>query len=247
MSKRVVIITGAAGGLGADMAHHFCQSGHAVACVGRSSARLHALAKELTDAGHDAIAVECDLAIPTQIEAMAETVAQAFGGIDVLVNNAATYKLRPWLEISAEEFDHIISVNQRGCFLTAKACFPYLKKSGTGRVVNIVSNTLFTGWEGLMSYVSSKGGIIGLTRTLAREIGKEGVTVNAVAPGAIPTKAEEHHPDQDEFNKKILDFQSMKVRGTPGDISRAVAYFADEGSGFVTGQTLIVDGGGAMI
>lgn len=98
-----------------------------------------------------------------------------------------------------------------------------------------------------MSYVSSKGGIIGLTRTLAREIGKEGVTVNAVAPGAIPTKAEEHHPDQDEFNKKILDFQSMKVRGTPGDISRAVAYFADEGSGFVTGQTLIVDGGGAMI
>lgn len=247
MTKRVVIVTGAAGGLGADMARHFCESGHAVACVGRASDRLQALAVSLADAGHDAIAVECDLADPAQIDAMAKTVAETFGGIDVLINNAATYKLRPWLEVTAEEFDHIISVNQRGCFLTAKACFPYLKASGTGRVINIVSNTFYVGWEGLVSYVSSKGGIIGLTRTLAREIGKEGVTVNAVAPGAIPTKAEEHHDDQVEFTRKILDFQAMKVRGTPGDISRAVAYFADVGSGFVTGQTLIVDGGGAMV
>ena len=245
--KRTVIVTGAGGGLGSDMARHFCEGGHAVACVGRPASGIHEVAEGLAAEGFACAAVECDLADPAQIERMASETAERFGRIDVLVNNAATYALRPWLEIEPEEFDRIVAVNQRGCFLTTKACFPWLKASGTGRVVNIVSNTFFVGWDGLMSYVSSKGGIIGLTRTLAREIGREGVTVNAVAPGAIPTKAEEHHPNQDEFTRKILDFQAMKVRGTPGDISRAVAYFADEGSGFVTGQTLIVDGGGAMI
>lgn len=245
--KRTVIVTGAGGGLGADMARHFCETGHAVACVGRPKSGVHDVTEALVDAGYSCAAVECDLADPTQIERMAAETAEVFGGIDVLVNNAATYKLKPWLEVTPEEFDHIIAVNQRGCFLTTKACHPWLKASGSGRVVNIVSNTLYIGWAGLMSYVSSKGGIVGLTRTLAREIGVDGITVNAVAPGAIPTKAEEHHPDHEEFERKILDFQAMKVRGTPGDISRAVAYFADAGSGFVTGQTLIVDGGGAMI
>ena len=245
--RRTVIVTGAGGGLGSDMARYFCEAGHAVACVGRPGSGIHDVAGALSGAGHACAAVECDLAEPEQIERMACETAERFGRIDVLVNNAATYELRPWLEITPEEFDRIVAVNQRGCFLTTKACFPWLKASGTGRVVNIVSNTFFVGWDGLMSYVSSKGGIVGLTRTLAREVGREGVTVNAVAPGAIPTKAEEHHPDQEAFTRRILDFQAMKVRGTPGDISRAVAYFADAGSGFVTGQTLIVDGGGAMI
>ena len=243
---RRVVITGAAGGIGSAMARHFCETGHAVACSDLPGEALDAVAEGLRAEGHAAHAVPCDLAEPAQIVALAARAAEAMGGIDVLVNNAATYELCPWLEVEPEAFDRIVAVNQRGAFLTAKACFPWLKASGTGRIVNIVSNTFFVGWDGLMSYVSSKGGIVGLTRTLAREVGREGVTVNAVAPGAIPTKAEEHHPDQEAFTARILEFQAMKLRGTPGDVARAVAYFADAENGFVTGQTLIVDGGGAM-
>ncbi len=172
--------------------------------------------------------------------------ADELGGVDVLVNNAAVYPLRPWMEIEEEEWDRVMAVNLKGYFLCARSVFPYMKDGGYGRIVNIASVTFFIGQPGLLSYVSSKGGIVGFTRTLAREIGPEGVTVNAISPGAFPTDAEKIHPNQEEYNQRMLDQQSIKRRGTPRDIGAAVAFLAGEAASFITGQTIEVDGGWAM-
>jgi 3-oxoacyl-[acyl-carrier protein] reductase len=243
---RVAVITGAAGGLGRIMARHFASQGYGVACADLPSDRLDRLARELKADSFSAVSITCDLSEKSQIDAMIAGAAKEFGRIDVLVNNAATYALRPWTEITEAEWNHTIAVNLRGCFLTARASFEHLKASGHGRIVNVASSTFFTGWSGLLDYVSSKGGIIGFTRSLAREIGPHGVTVNAVSPGAIRTAAEDVHLDHAAFEAKILDSQSVKRRGTPQDIAAAVAFFASPEAGFITGQTLEVDGGWVM-
>ncbi|WP_308917006.1 SDR family NAD(P)-dependent oxidoreductase [Jannaschia sp. LMIT008] len=235
---RRVLITGAAGGIGADMVRHFARD-HAVTASDLPSDALEALGRET-----GATVVPCDLGDPDDIAALAA--AATADGLDVLVNNAATYKLRPWLEIDAAEFDRITAVNQRGTFLLSQACHPALRASGTGRIVNVTSNTFFKGWEGLMTYVATKGGITGMSRVIAREVGGDGITVNCVAPGAIPTAAEDHHPDPEGFHRMLMEFQAVKRRGSTDDIARAVAFFAHPDNGFVTGQTLIVDGGGMM-
>ena len=234
---RRVLITGAAGGIGADMVRHFARD-HEVVASDLPSDALDALGAET-----GAEVAPCDLGDPAEIEVL----AAAAGRLDVLVNNAATYALRPWTEITAEEFDRITAVNQRGTFLLCRACHLALKASGTGRIVNVTSNTFFKGWEGLMTYVATKGGITGMSRVMAREVGADGITVNCVAPGAIPTAAEDHHPDPEGFRAMLMEFQAVKARGSTMDIARAVAFFAAPENGFVTGQTLIVDGGGMML
>jgi NAD(P)-dependent dehydrogenase (short-subunit alcohol dehydrogenase family) len=121
-----------------------------------------------------------------------------------------------------------------------------MKERGGGRIINIASVTFFIGQPGLLSYVSSKGGVVGFTRTLAREIGSEGVTVNAISPGAFPTDAEKIHPNQEEYNQRMLDQQSVKRRGRPGDIGNLAAFLASDAASFITGQTIEVDGGWVM-
>ena len=233
---RRVLITGAAGGIGAELVRHFAKD-HEVVASDLPSDALDAVGAET-----GAEVVPCDLGDPARVEAL----AAAAGAVDVLVNNAAAYALRPWTEIDVAEFDRITAVNQRGTFLLSKACHPALRASGSGRIVNVTSNTFFKGWEGLMTYVATKGGITGMSRVMAREVGGDGITVNCVAPGAIPTAAEEHHPDPEGFHAMLMAFQAVKARGAPADIARAVAFFAAPENGFVTGQTLIVDGGGMM-
>lgn len=233
---RRVLITGAAGGIGAELVRHFMRNHEVVA------SDLPSDALDAVGARTGAQVAACDLGDPAQVEAL----AAAAGAVDVLVNNAATYALRPWTEITMEEFDRITAVNQRGTFLLSKACHPALKASGAGRIVNVTSNTFHKGWEGLMTYVATKGGITGMSRVMAREVGGDGITVNCVAPGAIATAAEAHHPDPAGFHAMLMEFQAVKARGTAADIARAVAFFAAPENGFVTGQTLILDGGGMM-
>jgi NAD(P)-dependent dehydrogenase (short-subunit alcohol dehydrogenase family) len=168
---------------------------------------------------------------------------EALGGADILVNNAAIYPLGPWYEADAAEWDEVFATNVRGYFLLAKAVRPQMIARGGGSIVNVASVTFYFGEALLVSYVASKGAVIGFTRSLAREAGPEGIRVNAVAPGAFPTAATEIHADQDALWETVLAAQSIKRRGEVEDVALAIGFFAGDDSRFVTGQTLLVDGG----
>ena len=136
---------------------------------------------------------------------MVDEVVSGLGGVDILVNNAAVYPRRAWTEIEEEEWDRVMAVNLKGYFLCARAVYPHMKERGRGSIVNVASITFFIGWTLLLDYVASKGGIVGFTRTLAREVGPDNINVNAIAPGAFPTDAEKIHPDQEGYNRWVLE------------------------------------------
>jgi NAD(P)-dependent dehydrogenase (short-subunit alcohol dehydrogenase family) len=196
--------------------------------------------------GASCIALEADVSDRSSVEEMVKRVAGEVGGVDILVNNATIYPSRPWTEIREEEWDQVLAVNLKGYFLCARATFPCMKDRGHGRVINVASITFFIGFANLLDYASSKGGVVGFTRTLAREVGPEGITVNAISPGAFPTDAEKIHPDPEGYNRWVLDQQSIKRRGTPEDVGNLVAFLASDAASFITGQTIEIDGGWAM-
>ena len=164
----------------------------------------------------------------------------------MLVNNAAIYPRRAWTEITEEEWDRVLAVNLKAYFLCARACYPSMKERGGGHIVNVSSVTFLIGFDMLLDYVSSKGGIVGFTRALAHEVGADGISVNAIAPGAFPTDAEKIHPDPEGYNQWALDQQCIKRRGTPEDIGNLVVFLSSDASSFITGQTVAIDGGWAM-
>src|ERR671916_2368139 len=173
LDGRVAVVTGGGGGLGEGICPTLARAGAAVAVVDRDGEKAERVASGISSAGGSALAVEVDVSHRSSVAAMAERVAETFGGIDVLVNNAAVYPLRPWTEIEEEEWDRVLAVNLKGYFLCARAAFPHMRDRGHGRIINLASITFFIGWSGFLDYVSSKGAVIGFTRTLAREVGAE--------------------------------------------------------------------------
>jgi NAD(P)-dependent dehydrogenase (short-subunit alcohol dehydrogenase family) len=246
LSGKVAIVTGGGTGLGRGMSMGFARAGAAVAVAGIDDRSVAETTSEIVAEGHRAIGLHADVREPGQVEQMAERVAADLGGIDILVNNAAIYPRRAWTEIAEEEWDDVFRVNIKGYFLCARAVYPYMVKRGGGRIINVSSITTFIGYANLLDYVSTKGAIVGFTRSLAREVGADNITVNSIAPGAFPTAAEEIHPNRDEMVRGILEQQAIKRRGRPEDIANAALFFAGPDSGFVTGQTLLVDGGWYM-
>ncbi len=246
LDGRVAIVTGGGGGLGADMCRALADAGAAVAVVGRTQETIDAVRDRVREAGGTAISVLADVSRKDSIDAMAETVARELGGIDVLVNNAAIYPRRAWTEIAEEEWDAVFATNLKGFFLCARACYPSMVERGHGRIINLSSITAYGGWSMLLSYVSTKGGIISFTRALARELGPEGITVNAISPGAFPTDAEKIHPDPEGYNAFVLERQALKRRGTPEDIGNLAVFLASDASSFITGQQFQIDGGWVM-
>jgi 3-oxoacyl-[acyl-carrier protein] reductase len=243
VAGKTAIVTGAATGIGAATAALLAARGARVLAAGLQPEALRETVAAIEADGGEALAIDADLSDPGQIEAVAERAQEAFGGADILVNNAAIYPLGPWHEADAAEWDAVFAVNVRGSFLLAKAVRPQMLARGGGSIVNVASVTFYWGEAGLVSYVASKGAVIGLTRSLAREAGPEGIRVNAVAPGAFPTAATAIHADQDALWEGVLAAQSIKRRGEVEDVARVIAFFAGSDSGFVSGQTLLVDGG----
>ena len=243
VAGKTAIVTGAATGIGAATARLLAARGARVVAAGLQPEELRETVVAIEAEGGEALAVDADVSDPGQIEAVAARAQEAFGGTDILVNNAAIYPLGPWYEADAAEWDAVFATNVRGYFLLAKAVRPQMLARGGGAIVNVASVTFYWGEAGLVSYVASKGAVIGFTRSLAREAGPEGIRVNAVAPGAFPTAATAIHADQDALWEGVLAAQSIKRRGEVEDVARAIAFFAGEDSRFVTGQTLLVDGG----
>jgi 3-oxoacyl-[acyl-carrier protein] reductase len=243
VAGKTAIVTGAATGIGAATARLLAARGARVVAAGLQPELLRETVAAIEAAGGEAVAVDADLSDPEQVEAVAAGAQDAFGGTDVLVNNAAIYPIGPWHEADAAEWDAVFATNVRSYFLLAKAVRPQMLARGGGAIVNVASVTFYWGEALLASYVASKGAVIGFTRSLAREAGPEGIRVNAVAPGAFPTAATEIHADQEALWSGVLAAQSLKRRGEVEDVARAIAFFAGDDSAFVTGQTLLVDGG----
>jgi NAD(P)-dependent dehydrogenase (short-subunit alcohol dehydrogenase family) len=243
VAGKTAIVTGAATGIGAATATLLAARGARVLAAGLQPDELRETVAAIEADGGEALAIEADLSDPVQIEAVAARAQEAFGGADILVNNHAIYPLGPWHEADAAEWDAVFATNVRSYFLLAKAVRPQMLARGGGAIVNVASVTFYWGEAGLVSYVASKGAVIGFTRSLAREAGPEGIRVNAVAPGAFPTAATAIHADQDALWNGVLEAQSIKRRGEVEDVARAIAFFAGDDSGFVSGQTLLVDGG----
>jgi 3-oxoacyl-[acyl-carrier protein] reductase len=243
VAGKTAIVTGAATGIGRATARLLAERGARVVAAGLQPDDLAATVKTITDAGGEAIAVDADVSDAAAIEAVAAAAQEAFGGADILVNNAAIYPMGPWHEMDAEQWDAVFATNIRGYFLMARAVRPQMIAGGGGAVVNVASVTFFTGNALLLAYVASKGAVIGFTRALARESGPDGIRANAVAPGAFPTAATEIHADQEGLWRDVLESQSIKRRGEVDDVARAIVFFASDDASFVTGQTLLVDGG----
>ena len=241
LDDKVAIVTGGARNIGAVYAKTLAAEGARVVIADVLDGA--ATAVDINEAGGQAVAAEVDVSREDDTLRMARTAVDVFGGIDILVNNAAIYvsiNRRPFYEISAEEWDRVTAVNIKGVFLCAKAVLPAMRERGGGRIINISSNTVMAGTPNFLHYVASKAALIGITRSMARELGGDRINVNAIAPGLVEHEGQTVPP---EISASRVDARSIKRRQVPGDLTGAVLYLASSDSDFVTGQTLVIDGG----
>lgn len=247
MKGRTILYTGAAGGLGLDTTLLLIERGATVVAIDNDLAKVGKLEEAANGRGPGKLIVStADLADLAGFRATLDRLIAETGGFDVVINNAAIYPSKPFEDYSIEEHQAVQRVNVDAGIVAVQAALPGMRERGFGRILNVSSITLSGGWANLSPYVASKMALVGLTRAWAREFGPYGVTVNAIAPGAFPTDAEKIHPDPEGYNRLVLDAQSIKRRGTAQDIANAIAFFASDESGFVTGQTLHVNGGWTM-
>jgi NAD(P)-dependent dehydrogenase (short-subunit alcohol dehydrogenase family) len=240
------VVTGAGGALGRAIARRLAADGHSVVVADISAAALEETRADVAAAGGDVRAWTLDLREPEAVSELFGAVGQEQGGTAILVNNAAIYPARPFLDVPLAEYDDVQAVNQRGYWLCAQSAARQMARSGGGAIVNIASIVAHGGWAGLASYAATKGAAIALTRALARELGTSGIRVNCVSPGAFPTAAETIHADPEGYNQFVLDHQALKRRGTPDELAAVVSFLTGPDSSFVTGQTIEVNGGWVM-
>jgi NAD(P)-dependent dehydrogenase (short-subunit alcohol dehydrogenase family) len=243
LKDKVCIVTG--GGMGIGRAYCLGLAAEGARVVVADIADPQAVVKEIEARGGQALGVGCDVSREPDTQRTATMTLDRWGRIDVLVNNAAIYgilKRRPFMEIPIEEWDRVMAVNLRGLFLCARAVFPAMKAQGKGKIINIASSTFFKGVPNYIHYTTSKGGVVGFTRSLARELGEHGIRVNAIAPGfTLSGENEKNMPkEQQEWNIKI---RMLKRAQVPEDLVGTLVFLASDESDFITGQTISVDGG----
>jgi 3-oxoacyl-[acyl-carrier protein] reductase len=241
---RSVLITGAAHGLGLAVATAFVGAGAKVGAFDIDGDALGQVESALTERGV-AITRTVDVRDWDACEAAVQDVADSLGGIDVLVNDAAIFPTGPLAEVDHEEYSNALDINVHGYVRMIKASLPHLRASGRGRIINFGSITFFMGYPaGLGAYISTKGAVVGMSRALAREVGPDGITVNVIAPGAFPTRAEDGiFDDREAYDREVIGHQALKRRGSVSDIASTAMFLASDAASFITGQTIVVDGG----
>jgi 3-oxoacyl-[acyl-carrier protein] reductase/pyridoxal 4-dehydrogenase len=237
LENRVAIVTGGAQGIGRAIAEKLHDEGAAVAVVDLNADGAGEVASRL-----DGLAIQADISSEQDAERMASETLERFGKIDVLVNAAAIVPFIPWDEVDFAYWRRLLSVNLDGAYLVSRAVEKPMRDAGYGRIVQIASNAFYAGTPNMGPYLAAKGGMIGLTRALATELGKYGITANAVAPGITRTEGCLATPHKDSFDF-VQALQAIPRHGLPEDIAPAVAFLASEESGWVTGQVLVADAG----
>jgi len=249
LKGKVAIVTGAGSGIGKALALRLAQDGAAVVVPDINNFEL-AAAQIAKASGARTLGLQVDVSKEEDVARMAKETMKAFGRIDILVNNAAlfsTLKLKPFEEIEVAEWRRVMDVNTLGIFLCCRACAPHMRAGGYGRIINLASGAPLKGVPLFLHYIASKGAVIAMTRGLARELGKDGITVNTLAPGFTLSETvakDPKHVAQGENTKKTRAIQRDE---TPEDLVGAVSFLASADAAFITGQTLVVDGGSAML
>jgi NAD(P)-dependent dehydrogenase (short-subunit alcohol dehydrogenase family) len=247
VKDRVVLITGAGQGIGRELGRQFAAAGATAIIADLNEANSDGVAAEIKAEGHRAAAAAVDISDETSVEGMVERVLKAFGRIDVLVNNASLFSnlaKSPFEQIPVAEWRRVMDVNITGAFLCARAIAPVMKQHGFGRIINVSSDSVHRGTKNYLHYVTSKSALIGMTNSLARELGPYGVTVNCVRPGTVETEVEERMTSlTPEVRQRNIDLQCIPRTVVPSDLAGLMIFLATPAASFLTGQTIACDGG----
>ncbi|MFQ5683418.1 MAG: SDR family NAD(P)-dependent oxidoreductase [Candidatus Binatia bacterium] len=241
LEGKVAIVTGGARHIGAAYCKRLALEGARVVVADILDGEK--VVREIEQSGGEALSLKINVSKEEDTQRMADETVKRFGRIDILVNNAAIFlsiQRRPFHEISAEEWDQVSCVNIKGPFLCTKAVFPQMSEQKSGKIINISSTTAMAGTPLFLHYVTSKAALIGMTRSLAREMGEYGICVNALAPGLVQHEGQTVPKEFTEFQLKARSLKRLQI---PEDLTGALIFFASSASDFVTGQTLLVDGG----
>ena len=250
LKDRVTIITGAAHGIGKAYARRFAEEGAHVVVADIDNQGGAATAKAILDAGGSAWARTTDVRDFANVEGLMQETVKKFGRVDVLLNNAAIYVTQalwkgPVEDLELSEWERVMEVNLKGVFVCSKAVIPIMKRQRTGKIINIASGTFFSGSGNMPHYTTAKGGVVALTRVMARQLGEFGINVNCMTPGS--TMSEETVSDEVLKRREgSVDKRAFRRVETPADIVGTAVYLASGDSDFVTGQLLVVEGGGIM-
>jgi len=245
LSGKVAVVTGASRGIGAGIAERLAAQGAKVVVNHRASAEgAETVAARIREAGGEAVVVQADVSRSADAQRLIKTAIETFGGLHILVNNAGTTRDMVIMMMKEEDWETVIRTNLNSTFYCSKAAVRHMMRKRYGRIINITSVVGLAGQAGQTNYAASKAGIIGFTKSLAKEVGSRGITVNAVAPGFVPTALTEVLTE--EQRAQAIEMTPLGRLGSVEDVANAVAFLASDEAGFITGQVLSVDGGLVM-
>lgn len=244
LAGKIALVTGAGRGIGRAIAERFAQEGADVALCGRTPATLEAVAAQVRAAGRQALPLTVDVTQAAAVEGMVQSVLDKFGRLDILVNNAGVTRDALLIRMKDAEWDEVLAVNLKGTFLCTRAVARVMMRQRSGRIINLASIVGLTGNAGQTNYAASKAGILGLTKSVAKELAGRGVTVNAIAPGFIETEMTQGLSDEVKAHwRGVIPLQMF---GQPEDVASAAVFLASEGARYITGHVVTVDGGLSM-